>query len=233
MFSTLPPYQVRRCSQQHDDRADNHRHANHLINDADAVGVELHTYLIHQPRQAPPPKQRAAHNAGKANEHLKRMVGQHEGKLRIHGQEEEDNQRIRERDQKGRPRVIPQRALLLPRLVHLLRGVGTVGIESESQQHQTTHYLQVEAVLVVIDQVHDERHTETRKSCIEDIADSGSNARSKAIPAPFVQRALHTKDTHRPHWRRCYHPNEHALEDEVQDVDWHVKWHCECKGTKK
>ena len=55
--------------------------------------------------------------------------------------------------------------------------------------------------LVVVDKIHDKRHTITCKTCIDNVTDGSANARSEPIPASFVQRALHTKDTHRSHRR--------------------------------
>ena len=117
--------------------------------------------------------------------------------------------------------------------MHFLRRVTVVGVPSEAEQHHATCYLQVKAILVVVDEVHHERHTEAGNSRIDDVARSSSYACSQSEPPPFVQCALHTKYAHRPHRRRCNHPYKHALKDEVQYVDWHVKWHSECKVTKK
>ena len=116
---------------------------------------------------------------------------------------------------RGLENIVPQRTFLRTRLVHLTRRISAIGIDSETKQQQRADYLKVEAILVIVDEVHDERHTKTGEACIDNVTDSSTDARGKPIPAPFVQRALHTQYAHRPHWCRCNHPDEHALEDEI------------------
>ena len=161
------------------------------------------------------------------------MVGQHEGKLGIHGQEQENDQRVRECDEESRPRIVPDGAFLLAGLVHLPRGVTLVGIESETEQHDTSHNLEIEAVLVVVDQIHHERHTKAGNSRIDDVTHRSTDTRSQSVPASLVQRALHTKDTDRSHRRGCDHTDQQPLEDEIQYVYWYVKRHNGCKITNK
>ena len=144
-------YQIGGKSQQHHDTAYYHSHAYYFINQLNAVSVEFRAYLVHQPCQPPPPQQCSAHDAGKTHNHFKRMVGQHKCKLGIHGQEQEYDEWIRERNEKRCPRVVPECALLLAALVHLLSRVGVVCVPAETQQHDATGYLQIETVLVVGD----------------------------------------------------------------------------------
>ena len=228
----LPAYKISRRTKQHDDAADDDGHTNDLIDEPYAVFVELRPYFVHQPRQSPPPEQCPAHNAGKADNHLERMVGQYEGKLGIEGQEEENDERIGERHEKGRPRVVPQRALLHAGVAHLPRGIRAVGVEPEAEQQHGTDYLQIKTVLVVVHEIHDERHAVARKAGIDNVADGCAKSCGKPKPSPFVQCALHTENAYRPHWCRCHHPYEYTLKDEIQYVDWHVKRHNGCKGTK-
>ena len=208
-------YQIGSQSEQHDDATHDDCYANDLINDFDTVCIEFCSDLIHQPCQSPPPQHGACHDACEAHDHLERMIGQHECELGVHGQEEEDDKRIGERDEECRPRVVPQRALLLAALVHLLSGVGVVRVPAEAQQQYATRYLQVEAVLVVGDEIHDERHAVAGKGGIDDVAGSGTDTCSKAEPSAFVECALNAKDANGPHGRTGNHTDQHPLEDEV------------------
>ena len=143
------------------------------------------------------------------------MVGQHKRKLGIHGQKQEDDERIRECNQKGRPRVVPQCALLLTALVHFLRGVGMVGVPAEAQQQYATRYLQIESVLIVGDKIHHKRHSEASKCRIDNVAHSGTYASGKAEPAALIQCALYAQNTYRSHRCAGNHTDQHPLEDEV------------------
>ena len=151
------------------------------------------------------------------------MIRQHKGKLSVHSQEEEDDQRIGEGHNKGRPGVIPEGTLLLTRLVHILRWIRTIGVKAEAEQHDTTHNLKVETILVVGDEVHDERHTETSDSCIDNIAYCSTDTCGQTIPAAFIQRTLHTKYTNGSHRCTGNYPDHHPLEDEIYYVNWYNK----------
>ena len=182
--------QVGRQAQQHEYAADNHGYTNDLIDNADARRVELRADAVHQPSQSPPPQQGTAHDAGKAHKHLERMVRQHEGELGVEGEEQEDNQRVGECHEERRPGIIPQRSLLLSRLMHLLRGITLIRVQAEAQQHDTTAHLQVESVLVVVDQVHHERHTEACEARIQDIADSSTRCTQRMPTGPIGALAI-------------------------------------------
>ena len=160
------------------------------------------------------------------------MVGQYESELGIHSEEKEDNQRIGEGHEECRPRVIPQRSLLLSALVHFLCRVAFISIEAKAQKHDATTYLQVEAILVVIDQIHHKRHTEAGKACIDDIAHGSTHAGGQSEPTSLVQCPLHAKDADGPHRSTCNNPDHHPLEDEIQYIYRYMYRHIECKGTK-
>ena len=160
------------------------------------------------------------------------MVGENEGKLGVECHEEEDDERIAECDEESRHRVIGQRAFGLAGLVHLLGGVGVVGVQAEGEQHERTDDLQIETVAGVVHEVHDECHSEARDGCIDNIACCGTHAGDESVPAAFLQRPLYTQHSYGTHWCRYNQPYEHPLEDEIQYVDWHVEWHNGCKITK-
>ena len=143
------------------------------------------------------------------------MVGQHKCKLGVHGYKQEDDERIRERYQERRPRVVPEGALLFSTLVHLLRGVGVVSVPSEAQQQYATTYLQIEPVLVVSDKVHYKRHTETGYRSIYDVACRSTQSCGKTEPSSLVQCSLYAENANWPHWSAGNHTDQHPFEDEV------------------
>ncbi len=160
------------------------------------------------------------------------MMGQHEGKLCKKSHEEENNEWVGEGHQEGCPHIIPIRTAFVARLMDILRRITAPGIDAKDQQHDTADNLQVEAVAVIIDEIHDKGHTETCDSRINNIAGGCSDARHKSIPAPFVQRSLYTENADWSHGSRSHHTYEHALQDEVDDVNMYWKNHIVCKGTK-
>lgn len=184
----------------------------------DAAVVEFPPYLVYQPRQPEPPQQRSADNAEIAHTHVQRMLWNDKGKLGKRCHEKEYYQRIGERNKECRHPVVYQRTFLFSAYVYLLGRVWTVTIYPESHQHYASRYLQDKTVLVVVYQIHDETHAETRYQRINEVADRRTNPRNKAIPAAFVQCALYAKHTNRSHRRWRHNANEHPFKNPVEYV---------------
>ena len=89
---------------------------------------------------------------------------------------------------------------------------------SSPRQQNAACQLEVELVLLVVDEVHYERHAETGYSGIDDVAGSRSDAGHETIPAPFVQCTLNAQYAYRSHGRRGNHADKHALEEQVDNV---------------
>jgi len=194
--------------------------------------VELAPDLVDQPRQPEPPQQRSGHDAQKPDAHLERVVGYHEGKVGKAGHEEQDNQRVRERNEEGRNAVVYQRTFVVARLVHVFCRVRAVSVPPEEQQHDAACQLQVKPVLLVVYDVHYKTHAESCKSCIDNITDGCPDARNESVPAAFVQRALDTKYTDRTHGSRSNNTDKDSFEYKIQYIYWYVKWHNGCKIAK-
>ena len=91
--------QVEHRAYQRYQREDDHHTAYHLINNKNAIGIKLAAYLVDEPGKTKPPQQGAKHDAEIAHAHLNRHVGNHKGKLRVCGHEEEhDEQKAEELD---------------------------------------------------------------------------------------------------------------------------------------
>ena len=101
-----------------------------------------------------------------------------------------------------------QRTLVLPRFTHFLRWVRTIGVQTKSQQQQTTYYLQIETICVVAHKIYHETHTKTRDARIDNITQSSTTTSDKTIPSAFVQGALYTKHANRSHRCRSNNTNE-------------------------
>ena len=210
--------QVEHRAYQRYQREDDHHAAYHLINNKDAVGIELAAYLVDEPGKTKPPQQGAKHDAEIAHAHLDRHVGNHKGKLRVSGHEEEHDERIGESDEEGRQSVVEQRALLVAALVHVLHRVALEAIYSKDKQQQTARNLKIELVLGIVDKIHHKTHTQTREHGIHDVAASSTDACHKTIPAPLVQRALNTQNTYWTHGSRGNDTYDNTLENKIKDV---------------
>ena len=210
--------QVEHRAYQRYQREDDHHTAYHLINNKNAIGIKLAAYLVDEPGKTKPPQQGAKHDAEIAHAHLDRHVGNHKGKLRICGHEEEHDERIGEGDEKGRQAVVEQCALLVAALVHILHRVALETIHSEDKQQQTARNLKIELVLGIVDKIHHKAHTQTREHGIHDVAASSADACHKTIPAPLVQRALNTQNTYWTHGGRGNDTYDNTLENKIKDV---------------
>ena len=210
--------QVEHRAYQRYQREDDHHTAYHLINNKDAIGIKLAAYLVDEPGKTKPPQQGAKHDAEIAHAHLNRHVGNHKGKLRVCGHEEEHDERIGEGDEKGRQAVVEQCALLVAALVHILHRVALETIHSEDKQQQTARNLKIELVLGIVDKIHHKTHPQTREHGIHDVAASSADACHKTIPAPLVQRALNTQNTYWTHGSRGNDTYDNTLENKIKDV---------------
>ena len=191
--------QVEHRAYQRYQREDDHHTTYHLINNKNAVGIKLAPDLVDEPCETEPPQQRSEHDAQIAHAHLQRHIRHYEGKLGKGGHEEEHDERIGERDEEGGDGIVPERALLLAALMHVLRRIALEAIHTEHQEQKTSENLQIELVLGIIDNVHHETHSQTREECIHDIAESCTDTRHETKPAALVQSALDTQDANRPH----------------------------------
>ena len=170
---------------------DNHA-SYYLINNKDAIGIKLAPYLVDEPSEPKPPQQGSEDDAQIAHAHLKRHVGHHEGKLGEGGHEEEHDERIAQRHQECRDAIVPERALLVAALVHVLGGIALEAIDAKHQQQDAAKYLQIELVLRIVDEIHHKTHTQTREQSVHDVATCRAQARHETIPATLVQSALNT-----------------------------------------
>lgn len=191
--------EIKHGSDECDEREDNHDTSYYLINNKDAVGIKLAPDLVDEPCETEPPQQRSEHDAQIAHAHLQRHIRHYEGKLGKGGHKEEHDERIGERDEEGGDGIVPERALLLAALMHVLRRIALEAIYTEHQEQKTSENLQIELVLGIIDNVHHETHSQTREESIHDIAESGTDTRHETKPAALVQSALDTQDANRSH----------------------------------
>lgn len=146
------------------------------------------------------------------------MARQDKRELGVAGEEEQDDERVRQRHEKGRHAVVDQRAFVCARLAYVARRVGAVGVYAEYHQQHAADNLQIEPVLLVVHEVHDEAHSEPRDAGIDDVAYGGTDAGDKSVPPTFVQRPLDAEHTDRPHRRRRDDTDEYSLEYEIKDA---------------
>lgn len=191
--------QIENRAEESDDGEDDDHAAYYLIDNDDAVGIKLVSDFIDEPGEAEPPHQGSEDDAEVPHAHFYRHIRHHEGKLREGGHEEEHDERIGERDEEGGDGIVPERALPLAALMHVLRRIALEAIYAEHQKQKASENLQIELVLGIIDNVHHKTHSQTREEGIHDIAESGTDTRYKTKPAALVQSALDTQDANRSH----------------------------------
>ena len=146
------------------------------------------------------------------------MARKDKRELGVAGEEEQDDERVRQRHEKGRHAVVDQRALVRARLADVARRVGAVGVYAERHQQYAAGYLKIEPVVLVVHEIHDEAHSEPRYSGVDDVAHGGTDAGDEPVPPAFVQRPLDAEHADRSHRRRRYDPDEYSLEYEIKDA---------------
>lgn len=191
--------QIENRAEESDHGEDDDHASYYLIDNDDAVGIKLVPNLVDEPSESEPPQQGSEDDAEIPYSHFYRHIRYDESKLREGGHEEEHDERIGERDEEGGDGIVPERALPLAALMHVLRRIALEAIYAEHQEQKTSENLQIELVLGIIDNVHHETHSQTREEGIHDIAESGTDTRHETKPAALVQSALDTQDANRSH----------------------------------
>ena len=191
--------QIENRAEESDDGEDDDHAAYYLIDNDDAVGIKLVPNLVDEPGESEPPQQGSEDDAEIPYSHFYRHIRYDESKLREGGHEEEHDERIGERDEEGGDGIVPERALPLAALMHILRRIALEAIYAEHQEQKASENLQIELVLGIIDNVHHETHSQTREEGIHDIAESSTDTRHETKPAALVQSALDTQDANRSH----------------------------------
>ena len=213
-------------------REENYQTANDAVDDDDTEVVELVPHLVNQPRKPEPPDESSRDNAKVAHRHLQRMVGDNEGKLCKGSHEEQDDEWVEEGYPEGRYAIVDERAfLLLLALMHVLRRILEETVNAEGKQNKAAENLKPELVRRVGDEIHHKTHAVARNERIDNIAQSGSNACYKPIPAPFVQSSLNAQDTNRSHRRRGDNPDAETLQNHIYDIYVEYKRHNDCKSS--
>ena len=105
----------------------------------------------------------------------------------------------------------------------ILHRVAAETIESEDEKQYAAEYLQIEFILMIGDEIHDETHAETREQGIYHVADSSTYACHETISAPFVQGSLNTEHTDWSHWGWYHNADEYALQQKLKDI-YLVEW---------
>ena len=101
--------------------------------------------------------------------------------------------------------------------------VATEAIKPEDEKQYAAEYLQIEFILMIGDEIHNETHAETREQGINYIADSSTYTCHETISASFVQGSLYTEHADWSHWGRYYNADEYALQQQLKDI-YLVEW---------
>lgn len=145
------------------------------------------------------------------------MIGYYKSKLSKCSHEEENDQRIRQCHKECCKTIVEQRTFVAAYVYSVLR-IAFETVHSEYKKQDTTENLEYEFILLVVDKVHYETHSEACDECVDNIADAGTDSRNEAVPPTFIHGSLNAEHTNRSHWCRCYNTNEHAFDDKVNYV---------------
>ena len=189
--------QIKYSSNKYYERYKNHNASYNLIYYYNARVLKFVSYLVYKPCQAKPPQKGSCNNAEVAYSHLKRASRFDECELCKHCHEDEDDKRIRERQQKPCHAIMYQCSLLSSAAVHILSWVRAEWVDAEQQKHYTSKNLKEKLILAVADQVHNKTHSQASKQGIDDIACSSTDARYKTLPTTFIQCSLYTEYAYR------------------------------------
>ena len=125
--------EVKHRANEHGEREDDDKTTDDAVDDLYAIHVELSPHLIYQPCQAVPPQQGTGDDAHVAKRHLQRMMWDDEGKLSVAGDEQKDNQRIREGHEKGSESIMPQCTFAMTALMHVFPWITFEAVDAKQQ----------------------------------------------------------------------------------------------------
>lgn len=217
-------------AQQHDNGENHYYAAYNLVDEQNAVVVELAPHLVYKPCKPEPPQYGSADDAYVSHAHFNGAVGHNEGELCKQENEKEDDEGVGQRHQECRYGIVHERPFAaLHALVQFLCGVGAVAVYPEYEQEHASADLQKKAVALVVDEIHHETHSKTGEQGVDDVAHRCCNARNETIPTAFVKRALYAKYAHGTHRGRSHDAYKDSLENEVQYVYLNRKLHNGCK----
>lgn len=99
--------EIEHRADEHGKGKDDDETADDAVDDLNAIHVEFSTHLIYQPCQAVPPQQSTGDETHIAKRHFHRVVWDNKGKLSVAGNEQKDDQWIREGHEKGGEGIVP------------------------------------------------------------------------------------------------------------------------------
>ena len=182
-----------------DDGRNQHDGADGAVETQDAAHTEVLLHAVNHVSQPEPPKHRAAHNGDVAHALPEEVAGYDKGEHVVEGDEEEDNQRVGERNEKRSREVVQQRALFRGYGAQALARVGAEEIQPEDEEHDAADEFHPEEVALVVDKVHHERHAEARDEGVDEIAQCRARAGDEAVVAPLLHGALYAQNAHGTH----------------------------------
>lgn len=131
ILSILESVEIKDGAEQHDHRKENHQTSNHLVDDDDAIRIELSSDLVNEPRQSKPPQQGSSDDTGIAQRHFYWMIGNDESQLCKGSHKKKDYEWVGERDEEGCQSIVPQRAFYAAADVHVARGIVAETIDAK------------------------------------------------------------------------------------------------------
>ena len=175
--------------------------ADTAVDEPDAAHIEPRTHFVDDIGDEKPPAHRPDEYREVPHYMMPQLrLGQEEVEPGKQTNVEEENERVGKGEQKGGNEILRIGIDRGIGLANVLGGVLPVEVEPETDQHQAAQHLQ--HALVGLDKVDDYRHAQAREQGIYEIGKCGPQPRDKARPSAFVECALDTQYTYRPHGRR-------------------------------
>ena len=188
------------------------------VQEADGAHVEARAQTVERRRQDEPPDYRTCQHAYISDALLYRMIGHDEADTGKERQEEEDDERIADRNGKAREGIVPKRAAIAAWLMRL-GWFRVVGVGSEAEQQDAAQYLEIEDCRRPLDEVHHEAHAKARRNGVDEVAHSSPAARGKAVPAALVEGTLNGQHPDWSHRSACHYSHHHTSHGKVEGVD--------------
>lgn len=179
-----------------------------MVEAHDAPYSEIASHLVDDVGEPKPPKH-CTRNDGQVAQTLSEPVAWDDKRQHVEeGDEKENDKGVRKRDEKSRGEIMHQSAFAVGNGTEAFPWISLEHIDAEDEEHDASEEFEPENVVLVVDEIHDERHSESGHQRIDDVAQCSSCASHDSVVAPLLYGSLDAQDTDGSHWCRSYDANQ-------------------------
>ena len=199
-----------------DHRADEHNHADGSVQHEDASVAEVLFHAVDDVGQPQPPEHGSGDDGKIAHALSKEVAGNDKRQHVEQGDEQKNDERVGKGDEKGCGEVVNQSAFAGRGGAETFSRVGSVHVDTEDEEHDAADEFQPEQILLVVNEVHHQRHAQSGDEGIEDVAQCGAGTGDDAEDSTFSNGALHTKNAHGSHRRGGDDAHEKSFDNQQE-----------------